>query len=232
MSESTYKIPFYNRLLRAILRPTFRGIFYLISKVQIEGRERVPSCGPYLIVFNHISIFDPPFLVAFWPCAPEVAGAVEVWSRPGVSLLARIYGGIQVHRGQYDRKLIVTLSNVLKTGYPLVIAPEGGRSHKPSMKRAHPGVAYLVDRAQVPVVPVGITGTTEDFFSRGIRGKRPTITMHIGEPITLPPIEGRGKVRRDARQDYSDEIMRHIAALMPKEYGGVYAQEESSRDKP
>jgi 1-acyl-sn-glycerol-3-phosphate acyltransferase len=228
MEESNYHVPLYAKLFRVILRPIFRAIFHLISHVVIEGREHVPKNGPYLIAINHISLFEPPFMLAFWPTAPEAAGAVELWSRPGISILARLYGGIQVHREQYDRNLIDTMVNVLNAGYPLLIAPEGGRSHQPGMRRAHPGVAYLVDLAPVPVVPVGIVGSTEDFFSRGIRGKRPTIRMHIGAPLKLPPLEGRGKARRLARQRNADEIMYHIAALMPPEYRGVYAMAESA----
>jgi 1-acyl-sn-glycerol-3-phosphate acyltransferase len=108
----------------------------------------------------------------------------------------------------------------------LLIATEGGRSHVPGLRPGLPGVAYVVDKVKVPVVPVGIVGSTEDFFRRFRSGKRNHLEMHIGAPVRLPPIEGRGETRRSALQHNVDLIMVHIAALLPQEYRGVYARDE------
>jgi 1-acyl-sn-glycerol-3-phosphate acyltransferase len=218
-----YTVPFKIRLARAILRPAFRLVFHLLSQVTITGLENVPKHGPYLIAINHVSLFEPPFILAFWPTAPEAAGATDIWSRPGQSVLARLYGGIPVHRGEYDRQLLDTLLGVLRAGYPLLIAPEGGRSHTPGMRRALPGVAFLVEKTNIPVLPVGLIGTTDDFLQRALRGDRPTLYMHIGAPIHLPAVGGKGDERRLARQRNVDQIMYAIASLLPAEYRGVYA---------
>ena len=230
MNEAIYRVPLRNRLLRGIMRPAFRGIYRLISSVAIEGTHNIPTSGAYLIAINHISLYDPPFVLCFWPETVEAAGAVELWERKGISLLVRMYGVIKVHRYQYDRALMDKMVNILKSGFPLLIAPEGGRSHEPGLRCAHPGVAYLVDITQVPIIPVGVIGSTDDFLSQGLRMKRPTINMRIGEPFSLPPLEGRGTERRATRQRNADEIMRHIAALLPKEYQGVYAPEGAKDD--
>lgn len=229
MSESlelnpTYHVPLQTRIFRRIARPIFRGIYRSISRVTITGRENVPRSGAYLIVINHVSLYDSPFALAFWPVAPEVVGAVDIWSRPGQSTLASWYGGIPVHRGEYDRQSIKTLLSVLSSGKPLLIAPEGGRSHALGMQRAHPGVGFLVEKAGVPVVPAGIVGATDDFLSLGLHGKRPPLEMHIGKPIhlTLEPVKGTSY--RETRQHTTDLIMQHVAALLPPEYWGVYAE--------
>lgn len=221
-----YQPPTHAQVLRPILRGTFRGVFHLLSQVRIYGVENVPKSGAYLIAINHISLFEAPFVAAFWPTAPEVAGAADVWNRPGQSLLAKWYGGIPIHRGQYDRRVIDTALSVLRSGYHLMIAPEGGRSHTLGMRKAKPGIAYLIDKAAVPVVPVGIVGSTDDFLEQALQGKRPRIEMHIGKPIELPRVTGRGKDRRDSRQKNADLVMRHIAALLPPEYRGVYGDLE------
>lgn len=221
--KGSYRVPFRNRLARFIIRPIFRGLFYLLGRVRITGIENVPRNRAYMIAINHVSIFEAPFIVAFWPVVPEAVGAVEIWQRPGQSTLARLYGGIQLHRGEYDRQVMETMLAVLRGGKPLLIAPEGGRSHKPGMRRALPGVAYVVEKAHVPVVPVGIVGTTEDYFKRAIRGERPLLEMHIGKPLCLPGIAGNPEDRRQARQGNADLIMAHVATQLPVEYRGVYA---------
>jgi 1-acyl-sn-glycerol-3-phosphate acyltransferase len=224
MAFSRYTVPFHTLLLRRLMRPLFRGIFHLLSQVVITGRENVPKNGAYLIAINHVSLYEAPFMLAFWPeQPPEAAGAVDIWSRPGQAALARLYGGIPVHRGLVDRRLIDTMVAVLRSGRPLLIAPEGGRSHRPGMRRALPGLAHVIDQVSVPVVPVGVVGTTGDFLKRALRGERPKLEMRIGKPVCLPPISGKGEERRAARQRNVDLVMAHIAALLPAEYQGVYA---------
>lgn len=232
MSPNTYTIPAHTRFLRFLMRPVFRAIFYILCPVRIQGKENIPKNGAYLVVINHISTYEPPFLLAFWPTPLEGAGAVEIWERPGQNVLVRLYGGIPVHRGEYDRRLIDTLLDVLRSGRPLLIAPEGGRTHTMQMRRAMPGVAYLIELAGVPVLPVGVLGTSDDFFTRALQGKRPPIEMRIGKPFQLPPITGSGALRRAARQNNADEIMRQIAALLPPEYHGVYATGVFARPTP
>jgi 1-acyl-sn-glycerol-3-phosphate acyltransferase len=218
-----YTLPKRVRFFRWLMRPVFRGIFHLIGPIKITGRENIPPRGAYLIAINHISLFEGPFIMAFWPVAPEGVGAADIWQRPGQSTLVRYYGGIPIHRGEFDRQILELLLKVLRSGRPLLIAPEGGRSHVPGMRRAEPGIAFLVEKTGVPVVPVGIVGSTDDYLDRGLHGKRPRLEMHIGKPIQFPMTEMRGTDRREARQRYADLIMQHIAALLPSEYRGVYA---------
>ena len=224
MSE-VYQVSRRVRLFRWLARPAFRGLYHILSPVKITGVENVPRQGAYLIVTNHISLYDPPFVVAFWPVAPEGIGAVDIWQRTGQSTLVRYYGGIPVHRGEYDRQMIEKLIAVLDSGRPLLISPEGGRSHTPGMRRASPGVAYLVEKSGVPVVPVGVVGTTDDYLERALHGKRPRLEMRIGPPFRLESPPASGLVRRVERQRNADRIMLHIAALLPPDYRGVYADD-------
>lgn len=205
------------------MRPAFRAIFHILGDIKIVGVEHVPSGGAYVIAMNHISIFDPPLLVSFWPEPTEIVGAADVFAKKGQGLLLEMYGVIPVHRGEYDRSLLETMLMILKSGRPLAIAPEGGRSHKPAMQRALPGIGYIIEHVQIPVLPVGLLGTTDDFWQRARRGERPHLEMRIGRPIQFPPVTQKGQERRETRQQNADLVMRHIAGLLPEEYHGYYA---------
>jgi cytidylate kinase len=220
--SADFHIPFGVRLFRFTVAPLFRLIFLILCRVKIEGRENIPDAGPYIVAYNHISLFEPPLVLAFWPVFPEAVAGADVFDRPGQKMLVRGYGAIPVHRGEYDRRVIQEMLKALNAGKPLAIAPEGGRSHKPGLRKGFAGVAYLMDQARVPVVPVGVSGTSDDFGSRAIRGKRPEVTIRIGKPFVLPPIAGSGEERRAARQANADLVMRHIAAQLPEEYWGLY----------
>ncbi len=223
-SIPAYSVPLKNRIARRVMKPTFQGIFRLLAGIKLTGRENVPLGQPYIAALNHVSTFDPPFALAFWPEMIEGMGASDLWKRPGQAQLVRMFSAIPVHRGEYDRELFDKVLSVLAAGRPLLLAPEGGRSHGEGMRRARPGVAFIVEKAQVPVVPVGIVGTTDDFFKTAIRGQRRTLELRIGKPFLLPPVLGKGDERREARQRNADLVMMHIAALLPVQYRGYYAE--------
>jgi 1-acyl-sn-glycerol-3-phosphate acyltransferase len=219
-----YHLAWWRRwLARPFLRAALRLLFRTLAPVKITGRKNVLFHKPYIVAFNHVSLFDPPFIGVFWPEQMEAMGAADIWDRPGQNILARMWGGIPVHRGDVDRALFDKVISALRSGYPMLIAPEGGRSHAPGMCQAKPGIAYLVEQTGMPVLPVGIVGTTDDFWHKATKGKRPCLEMRIGEPIQLPLLEGKGEARRAARQRNTDLVMSHIAGLLPEEYRGFYA---------
>ena len=223
MPTKNYRVPFHIQFNRLYLRFGIRTLFKILGRVKVVGRENVPLGKPYVIAINHISIFDPPLTVSFWPEEPEVIGAADVFEKKGQGAILSLYGVIPVHRGDYDRALLEKILAIIKSGRPLVIAPEGGRSHEPAMRRAMPGVGYIIEHTQVPVIPVGLVGTLDDFWQRAKRGEKPLLEMRIGKPIIFPPITQKGAERREARQHNADLVMRYIAGLLPENYHGVYA---------
>ncbi len=226
MPVKTYHLAWWRRWLsRPFIRVFLGLVFRILAPVKITGKKNVPLGKPYIVAINHVSLFEAPFVGVFWPEQLEALGAVEVWDRPGQNILARLWGGIPVHRGEYDRAMFEKVLAVLRTGYPLLIAPEGGRSHVPGLRVAKLGVAYLAEQSGLPVLPAAIVGTTDDFWKKASKGKRPLLEMRIGKPIYLPPVEGQGEVRRTSRQRNADLVMRHLAGLLPEEYRGVYSDD-------
>ena len=219
-----YRAPLRYQFSRPALKIVFQQIFHILGKVKVSGKENVPYGKSYVVAMNHVSIYDPPLIAAFWPEVLEIIGAADVFYKPGQGQLLKLYGVIPVHRGEYDRALLQRVVSIIKAGHPLLIAPEGGRSHVPAMRRALPGIAYIVEQTGVPVVPVGLVGTTEDFWQRARRGEKPPLDIRIGKPVSLPRISENGAARREARQRNADLVMQHLAGLLPEEYRGVYAE--------
>jgi 1-acyl-sn-glycerol-3-phosphate acyltransferase len=220
---NVYTVPLRFKMVRPVAKFIFRGLFGALARVRILGKENIPYGKPYVVAMNHVSIFDPPFVAAFWPEQLEIIGAIDVFGKPGQGQLLKLYGVIPVHRGDYDRPLLTKIISILKSGIPLLIAPEGGRSHDTAMRRAKPGIAYIVEKTGAPVLPVGLIGTTEDFWQRARRGQKPSLEMRIGKPITLPAITDKGAEKHAARQRNADLVMAYLAGLLPEEYRGVYA---------
>jgi 1-acyl-sn-glycerol-3-phosphate acyltransferase len=77
-------------------------------------------------------------------------------------------------------------------------------------------------RAGAPIVPVGISGTERVFKGLRYGPWAPKVRVAYGAPIVL---QASGEQRRrDDVQQGIDRVMRAIAALVPPEYRGVYAE--------
>jgi hypothetical protein len=73
---------------------------------------------------------------------------------------------------------------------------------------------------------VGITGT-EKIKSPIALLRRLEVTVNIGKPLNLPPIDG--KLTRTQLASATDCIMAHIAELLPQSYRGVYGGDDWGR---
>ena len=219
-----YHVPFHIQINRSFLRPAIRTLFHILGRVKVSGRENIPFGKPYVIAMNHISIFDPPLVITFWPEQPEVIGAADVFEKKGQGTLLSMYGVIPVHRGDYDRILLEKVLAILKAGRPLVIAPEGGRSHEPAMRRAMPGLAILLNMRKCPSFRSGWLARPMILAAREARGK-PTLKCGSANPFTFQPCFKRRaeKGSVNTMQIWSCGILR----LLPEEYHGVYAVKPS-----
>ncbi|NPA25986.1 MAG: hypothetical protein GXO36_00075, partial [Chloroflexi bacterium] len=78
-----YRPPWYSRLARFTLRPPFRWLMRAAFRIRLYGFEHIPKQRPYVVIYNHVSILDPPLVLSFWPETLETVAAVEVFQRPG-----------------------------------------------------------------------------------------------------------------------------------------------------
>ncbi|TFH34973.1 MAG: 1-acyl-sn-glycerol-3-phosphate acyltransferase [Anaerolineales bacterium] len=221
--SGTIDLPWYSRLFRRIARPFFRFLFRSLARVEIYGRENIPDEGSYLVTPNHISIYEPPLLAAFWPRELEIAAAVEILDRPFQAEIMRLYGTVLVHRAQLDRSLITALLQRLAHGLPVLIFPEGTRTRRPGLVAGNTGSAYLAAKAGVAIIPVGIEGTYQ-LWEKIRRFERPRISMRIGRPLRFPVLDVRLSSRKEVLKHRTEEIMQAIAELLPADYQGEYAQ--------
>ena len=110
----------------------------------------------------------------------------------------------------------------LEEGAVMAVAPEGTRSPDGCLQKGRMGASFLASKAGAPVLPAAVIGTEDAMVkSKLLHFQRVPITLWIGEPFTIPPISGSN--RREKLQEYTDEIMCHIAALLPEERRGHYA---------
>jgi 1-acyl-sn-glycerol-3-phosphate acyltransferase len=195
----------------------------LAMHVEIVGLENIPQQGGFIITPNHLGRLDVPLGYVFLNRNDIIMMVAEKYHKYAIiRWFVKNLDAMWVDRFNADFKALREALNRLKRGGVLVIAPEGTRSKTEALLEARPGSSFLAVKAGVPIVPVGVTGTEDRLVVQQFkRLRRPQIHVRIGKPFTLPPIKGHE--RDQAIQSYTDEIMCHIAALLPPEKRGFYA---------
>ena len=208
-----------NRLVRFLNRLLVGSLIQL----EIIGMDKAPTSGAYIATANHIGLIDA--LVVYYALDRDdiIMMVAEKHREYAIArMLAKIVGAIFVERYQADFVAMREVMRRLKNGGVLIIAPEGTRSPTGGLQPGRSGAAYLAAKTGLPIVPVSVVGTEDKHMVANLkRFQRAPVTIRVGELYTLLPLS---KENRDgAVQDYTDEIMCRIAALLPEDYRGVYA---------
>jgi 1-acyl-sn-glycerol-3-phosphate acyltransferase len=214
MKKSTHKI----------FRFFVRLILGLIARMEIVGFENMPA-GGFVIAANHIGRLDAA-LAYYVLDRPDIIMVVAEKYEKYVIFrwLVKLTNGIFVDRYNADIHAIRETLRRLQQGQVFTITPEGTRSKSGNLIEAKPGGIFLAWKAGVPVLPVALTGTEDALVVERLKHfKRLDVKIIAGQPFTLPQ-EVKGKERDAAMQKYTDEVMCRIAALLPEQRRGVYAE--------
>ena len=201
-----------------------RHVLRLILKLELVGTERVPAAGPVALVGNHVNFIDPVLAYTIHRRYIKAMTAFETFRKPLYSYFAWSVDAIPVKRGTPDHTAIRACIDALEKGWALYVAPEGTRSHNGRLQEGRAGVTLILLHAgtHIPIYPVAFVGL-EHLWSNAKRMRRTPARAVVGEPFYLVPPAGH--VTRPVREQMTAEIMGQIAALLPSENRGLYADQ-------
>jgi 1-acyl-sn-glycerol-3-phosphate acyltransferase len=194
-----------------------RGAFALLAKLyfrlDIRGREHVPTHGPFVLAPVHRSNLDFILVSALTRTRMRYMGKASIWKWRWGGKFVSMLGAFPVHRGSADRDALRTCLAVIENGEPLVMFPEGTRRSGTVVEDLFDGPAYIAARTGVPLVTVGIGGSDKAMpvGSKLIRPHR--IVLVVGEPIAPPPGDGSGRVRRRVVRELTERVRVSVQAL-------------------
>ena len=167
-------------LCRPGVRLAARGLF----RIRFEGVEHVPPSGPVVITPNHVSFMDP-VLVTIPIHRPLYYLALEPFFHVAVlGALMRWCRALPVREDEANPDAARAAVRLLRSGEPLVVFPEAGRSRDGRLQPFQPGAFRLALATDAPVVPVAIVGGFEA-WPAGRRLPRPgRITLSYHPPLT------------------------------------------------
>jgi 1-acyl-sn-glycerol-3-phosphate acyltransferase len=210
------------------LFPRFSGPVYRIAvatvgrtvrrlyRVQTEGLDRLPDEGPAIVAANHVSFLDPLSITSVMPRRITYLAKREFFEAPTTRWLFTIAGQIPVDRDEPTDAPMSGGMQVLAHGGVLGVHPEGTRSPDGRLYRGRTGVARLAAATRAPVIPAGVRGTYP-LMPKGSKlpKMRGHVTVRFGEPMRYDDAS--------TLRDFTDELMRRIAALSGQEYCDEYA---------
>jgi len=205
-------------------RVLVRGILFCFTRWRVEYSENLPAEGAYLIVSNHLSIADPPIIAVSIKRKMMFMAKDELFHPAVVGYFIRRFGGFPVNRREIDRSALREANRILASGLSVAMFPEGSRSRDKKLKQGLPGSALIAAHARVPILPVALTGTREIAGIKWIF-RRPEIVVKVGHPFQLPPMNNN-ITTKEYLTESTDCIMHQIAALLPPQYRGYYADGE------
>jgi 1-acyl-sn-glycerol-3-phosphate acyltransferase len=207
---------------RGVLRFLIRHIgFNLLLKVEkAEGMENVPKSGPAILMINHLSFADSILALEMCPRQIVPLAKIEVYEYPVVGIFPKLWGVIPVRREEVDRQAIRQALEVLNAGEMILVAPEGTRHTQ--LEQGKLGIAYLASRGNAAVVPVAISDTPGFPALRfNKRWQGPGAKIKYGKPFRFRSSLGRHS--REQLRQMTDEAMYVLAAMLPEERRGYYA---------
>jgi 1-acyl-sn-glycerol-3-phosphate acyltransferase len=172
---------------RGLLKP----VVWSLTSVRVYGRENLDRLkAPYIVVANHSSHLDAPLVMGALPrnhtryLATNAAADYFFDIRWRRSLTQLFFNAFPVDRtGLRGRNGVA--KQLLESGVPLLLFPEGTRSMSGEMGQFKPGAAALSISQGVPCLPVALAGAY-DAMPKGagwVKGGRPPITVNIGRPM-------------------------------------------------
>ena len=210
-------------MIYSLIRFLIRLLVPVVMRLEVFGKEHLPTSGAFIAAANHLGVLDPVLVYYLLDRQDIILIIAEKHSKYAlVRWLVRTLDVIYIDRYNADMAVMRKVLKRLRKGEVLVIAPEGTRSRSGTLLEGKQGASYLAAKAGVPVVPVGGIGTEDRLFLTNLKRLRKTpVTVRIGKPFRLPSLPRED--REAILQADTIEIMCRIAALLPPEYLGVYA---------
>jgi 1-acyl-sn-glycerol-3-phosphate acyltransferase len=212
--------PLYLGRLYPVIRGVIAFLVKNLTRLEVQGLELVPDQGPYILVVNHLHWLDSPVILTVLPHPARVFAGEKWANRLLIGFLLKSVNAIFVNRGEVDRKALREALATIQAGGVLAMAPEGTRSKTGGLQHGRRGAAYLAYLSGTKLLPIVCTGQ-EHAVSSLLHLRRARVRVVFGPPFDPPPVEG--KVTTTELDSFTEEIMHRLAALLPPEYRGVYA---------
>lgn len=175
-------------------------LIHTIHRVKTVDVERIPDDGPAVLVCNHVSYVDALVIGAASPRPIRFVMDHRIFKTPFLGWIFRTAKAIPIAPAKEDpflmERAFIDIAEALHQGDLVCIFPEGKLTTTGEMNEFRGGIAKIVERSKVPVIPMALRGLWGSVFTRDpgnlfersfARGWRSKLALAVGVPV--PPQE-------------------------------------------
>jgi 1-acyl-sn-glycerol-3-phosphate acyltransferase len=180
------------------------------ARLVVTGAENLRKVPVAVYAANHTSYMDTPVIFSTLPFQFRILAKKELWTMPFIGWHLNRSGQIPVDTVSSNSTVssLGAAVRALRSGMPLFVFPEGARTPDGTTQPFLAGAAFLAIRAQVPLVPIALSGVY-DLLPIHTRHFYPgEITLRVGEPISTTGMTLRQVEELNIRLRESIERMR------------------------
>lgn len=128
-------------------------------RIEVSGFELVDPRRSYVFAANHQSIYDIPILFASLPLQLRIVAKASLGRVPFLGWHLQRTGHLLVDRTNPGAGIVAKMRRLVSESHSLIVFPEGTRSVDGTLARFKKGPFLVAVDAQLPVVPVSISGS-------------------------------------------------------------------------
>jgi len=187
MKNDVFQKLIYQLVSKLFVLPIYKFVF----RGHLIGRENIPQKNSFIMVSNHGSLFDPPFLGHALGRNISFMAKAELFKIPLLGFIIKACGAYPVKRGVVDKNTIKTACKKLSNDNCIGIFIEGTRQKNGRVNRPKQGAALLAFKNQKLLLPVAIVNSHRLIRFKFFIPLFSKIVIKVGEPVQPPQSSSR-----------------------------------------
>jgi 1-acyl-sn-glycerol-3-phosphate acyltransferase len=170
----------------------------------------IPPSKPRVYAVTHASALDIPILYVHLPFQFRIVFKSELLAYPFVGWHLKRSGQVCINQQNPAASIGAVKSALrsLRSGKPLVIFPEGGRTRDGTIQPFLPGAFFLAIKAQADIVPIALVDTFDLLPMNTYHIRCQPLEMRVGEPISTVGLTVRDTDEVSAKVKAAIEALR------------------------
>jgi len=163
-------------------------------RLEVRGAEHIDAHAPRVYAANHQSMVDIWVTLLLLPVSTVYVAKQSLFRIPFIGWSMRASGFIAIDRGNRERAIgsLRRAAERVRGGRSVCLFPEGTRSRDARLARFKKGGFHLAQRADVPLVPVVISGSWRTLRPGSMRIRPGVVTVEFAPPIDPGAFTGAG----------------------------------------
>ena len=167
-----------------------------VHRVKVVDGDRIPKEGAAVLVCNHVSYVDAVVIMAASPRPIRFVMDHRIFKTPLLGWIFRTAKAIPIAPAKEDpflmERAFIDIAQALHEGELVCIFPEGKLTRTGQISEFKGGIAKIIERNKVPVIPMALRGLwghllskrNGHLFERAFKGGlRSRLSLAVGLPV-------------------------------------------------